>query len=334
MSTAAVKQKSGSSDGRTPGFNHTRKPLATKGKLLLAQMLSKWQLYLFLLLPLIYILLFAYVPMAGLQIAFKKFSPGLGIWGSPWVGFDNFTKFFSSYQFQRVILNTVSISFYSLAAGFPIPIILALMLNSMRSAWYKKTVQMVTYIPHFISTVVLVGMLLQMINPRIGVFTALYTAISGNEAPNLIALPEAFKHLYVGSGVWQSMGWSSIIYIAALSGVDPELHEAAQIDGASRFKRVLHIDFPCLLPTATILLILAVGQIMNVGFEKVFLMQNNLNRRASEVISTYVYQVGLSSSSQNFSYATAIGFFNSLINFTLIITVNKLTRKLSNNSLW
>jgi len=334
MSTAAVKQKSGPSGGRTPGFNHTRKPQPTKGKILLARMLSKWQLYLFLLLPLIYILLFAYVPMAGLQIAFKKFSPGLGIWGSPWVGFANFTKFFSSYQFQRVILNTVSISFYSLAAGFPIPIILALMLNSMRSAWYKKTVQMVTYIPHFISTVVLVGMLLQMINPRIGVFTALYSAISGNEAPNLISLPEAFKHLYVGSGVWQSMGWSSIIYIAALSGVDPELHEAAQIDGASRFKRVLHIDFPCLLPTATILLILAVGQIMNVGFEKVFLMQNNLNRRASEVISTYVYQVGLSSSSQNFSYATAIGFFNSLVNFTLIITVNKLTRKLSNNSLW
>ncbi len=334
MSTATAKQKSGSSGGRTPGFNHTGVPFLPKGKSLLAQILSKWQLYLFLLLPLVYILLFAYVPMAGLQIAFKKFSPGLGIWGSPWVGFDNFTKFFASYQFQRVILNTVSISFYSLAAGFPIPIILALMLNSMRSAWYKKTVQMVTYIPHFISTVVMVGMLLQMINPRIGVFAVLYTAISGNEAPNLIALPEAFKHLYVGSGVWQSMGWSSIIYIAALSGVDPELHEAAQIDGASRFKRVMHIDFPCLLPTATILLILAVGQIMNVGFEKIFLMQNNLNRRASEVISTYVYQIGLSSSSQNFSYATAIGLFNSLVNFTLIITVNKLTKKLSNNSLW
>lgn len=307
---------------------------ARRNKGMIERILSKWQLYLFLLLPLLYLVIFSYIPMAGLQIAFKKFMPALGIWGSEWIGFDHFVKFFNSYQFQRVLVNTVAISFYSLIAGFPVPILLALMLNSMRSAWYKKTVQMVTYIPHFISTVVMVGILLQLFNPRIGVFSLMIGALSGGEPPNLIAKPETFSHMYVWSGIWQSMGWSSIIYIAALAGVDPELHEAAQIDGASRFKRVLHIDFPCLLPTATILLILAAGQIMNVGFEKIFLMQNNLNLRASEVISTYVYKVGLSSSAQNFSYATAIGLFNSLVNFMLIISVNRITKRMSNNSLW
>ena len=295
---------------------------------------SRWQLYLFLLLPLIYILLFAYVPMTGLQLAFKKFSAPLGIWGSPWVGFDQFAKFFKSYMFNRVLTNTVRVSLYSLIAGFPIPILFALMLNSMRSYKYKKTIQLITYVPHFISMVVMVGMLLQMINPRIGIFGVIYTAVTGQEAPLLIGKPEAFSHLYVWSGIWQNLGWSSIIYIAALSGVDSELHEAAQIDGASRFQRVRFIDFPSILPTATIMLILNAGQIMNVGFEKVFLMQNNLNLRASEVISTYVYKVGLATSTQDFSYATAIGLFNSIINFVLIVFVNWASKRLSGNRLW
>jgi len=295
---------------------------------------SRWQLYLFLLLPLAYIIIFAYVPMTGLQLAFKKFSPRLGIWGSPWVGFDQFEKFFKSYMFERVLLNTIRVSLYSLIAGFPIPIIFALLLNSMRSYLYKRSIQMITYMPHFISMVVLVGMLLQMINPRIGILGIVFKALTGTEVPNLIGLPEAFSHLYVWSGIWQNLGWGSIIYIAALASVDKELHEAAEIDGASRFQRVRFIDFPSILPTATIMLILNSGQIMNVGFEKAFLMQNGLNQRASEVISTYVYKVGIASSTQDFSYATAIGLFNSVINFALISLVNAFSKRISGNRLW
>jgi len=298
------------------------------------EVLSRWQLYLFLLLPLAYIVVFAYVPMSGLQLAFKKFSPRLGIWGSPWVGFDQFEKFFKSYMFERVLKNTIRVSLYSLIAGFPIPIIFALLLNSMRNYKYKRSIQMITYIPHFISTVVLVGMVLQMINPRVGLFGILYKTLTGSDLPNLIGMPKAFSHLYVWSGVWQGLGWGSIIYISALSSVDSELHEAAEIDGASRFQRVRYIDFPSILPTATIMLILNSGQIMNVGFEKVFLMQNGLNLRASEVISTYVYKVGIASSTQDFSYATAIGLFNSVINFILICLVNSFSKRVSDNRLW
>ena len=298
------------------------------------EVLSRWQLYLFLLLPLAYIVVFAYVPMSGLQLAFKKFSPRLGIWGSPWVGFDQFEKFFKSYMFERVLKNTIRVSLYSLIAGFPIPIIFALLLNSMRNYKYKRSIQMITYIPHFISTVVLVGMVLQMINPRVGLFGMLYRALAGSDLPNLIGMPKAFSHLYVWSGVWQGLGWGSIIYISALASVDSELHEAAEIDGASRFQRVRFIDFPSILPTATIMLILNSGQIMNVGFEKVFLMQNGLNLRASEVISTYVYKVGIASSTQDFSYATAIGLFNSVINFALICLVNSFSKRVSDNRLW
>ena len=312
----------------------TLKPVRQKRSVRRKEILSRWQLYLFLLLPLVYIIVFAYVPMAGLQLAFKKFSPRLGIWGSPWVGLDQFTKFFKSYMFERVLKNTIRVSLYSLIAGFPIPIIFALLLNSMRNYKFKRSIQMITYIPHFISTVVLVGMVLQMINPRIGLFGMLYRALAGSDLPNLIGMPKAFSHLYVWSGVWQGLGWGSIIYISALASVDSELHEAAEIDGASRFQRVRFIDFPSILPTATIMLILNSGQIMNVGFEKVFLMQNGLNLRASEVISTYVYKVGIASSTQDFSYATAIGLFNSAINFALICLVNSFSKRVSDNRLW
>ncbi len=298
------------------------------------RILSRWQLYLLLVVPVAYIIVFAYIPMAGIQLAFKKFTLDGGIWGSPWIGLENFTKFFSSYQFERVVGNTLKISLYSLIAGFPMPILFSLMLNAMVSVRYKKFIQTVTYIPHFISTVVMVGMLIQFFNPRIGLFGVFYTLLTGQEAPNLLGQPDAFSHLYVWSGIWQGLGWSSIIYMAALANADPELHEAAVIDGASRFKRIIYIDFPCILPTAIILLIVSTGSIMNVGFEKTFLMQNNLNRRASEVISTYVYQVGIGSSSLNFSYATAIGLFNSIINFILISLVNFISRKVSDQSLW
>lgn len=291
------------------------------------------QLYLFLLLPLAYIIIFAYIPMAGVQLAFKDFMPKLGIWGSPWIGFDNFERFFDSYYFGRVLKNTLTLSIYGLIAGFPIPIIFALLLNAMRNQKYKKIIQTTTYIPHFISTVVMVGMVMQVLNPRIGLF-GLVANFFGVENPvNLIAIPDAFADIYVWSGIWQTMGWSTIIYIAALSSSDTELHEAMLVDGATRFQRIIHLDFPCILPTATILLILNSGAIMNVGFEKAFLLQNELNMVASEVISTHVYKVGLTGMS-DFSYATAIGLFNSIINFTLLVIVNAFAKKTGNTSLF
>lgn len=295
---------------------------------------ARWQLYLFLLIPLVYILIFSYYPMTGIQLAFKKFNFKDGIWGSPWIGFENFERFFSSYYFKRVLINTLRVSLYSLIVGFPIPIIFALMLNSMRGAKYKKIVQTVTYIPHFISTVVMVGMLMQVLNPRIGIFGILYTAITGNDAPNLMAVSNAFPHLYVWSGIWQTVGWNSIIYIAALTGVDSELHEAAEIDGASRFKRVLYIDLPAIIPTMVMLLILNTGSIMNIGFEKIFLMQNDLNLSMSEVISTYSYKVAFNGALADFGYSTAVGLFNSLINFVLIVIVNQISKKVTEQSLW
>lgn len=291
-----------------------------------------WQLYVFLLIPVIWLLVFKYYPMLGAQIAFRKFNPNGGIWGSPWVGFDNFIKFFSSYQFSRVMVNTLVTSFYSLVAGFPLPIILALMLNSLRSKRFKNTLETIAYVPHFISIVVLVGMMMQMLNPHIGILGAIFRMF-GQSVPDLFGSAEAFPHLYVWSGIWQNVGWNTIIYTAALSGVDPELHEAAQIDGASRFRRVLYIDFPTIMSTVTIMLILNAGNIMSIGFEKVYLMQTDLNLAASEIISTYVYKVSFVQGS-DFSYASAIGLFNSVINMALLVTVNAVSRKVSESSLW
>ena len=297
-------------------------------------MKKNWRLYLFLLLPVLYILIFAYVPMAGVQIAFKDYDFTKGVWGSEWVGLKNFKRFFESYNFWEILKNTIVLSFYSLLVRFPIPIIFALIINAFPAQRFKKTVQTISYMPHFISTVVVVGMMIQILNPRTGAFGAIYTALTGNVMKDILSVPSAFSHIYVWSGIWQSMGWSSIIYIAALSGVDSELHEAAQIDGASRFQRVLHIDLPSILPTAIILLILSSGNIMNVGFEKVYLMQNDMNISASEVISTYVYKIGMSVGTGDFSFATAIGLFNSVINFALLITVNFISKRFSHNSLW
>lgn len=263
---------------------------------LLKNIKNNWQLYVFLLIPVIYIIIFAYYPMLGVQIAFKKYKLKLGIWGSPWIGFNNFIKFFESYQFYRVLKNTLVISIYSIIFNFPLPIIFALFLNSMRSEKFKKSVQTITYMPHFISVVVVVSILMQMTNPRVGLYGIIYSAFNNGNYPNdLFANPGLIPHLYVWSGIWQSFGWDSIIYTAALSAVDVSLHEAAQIDGASRFKRLIHVDLPCILPTATIMLIMRCGKVMSVGFEKIYLMQNSLNLSTSELISTYVYKIGLSS---------------------------------------
>jgi len=297
------------------------------------RILRSWQLYLLLLLPLTYLIIFAYYPLLGAQIAFKNYQPTLGIWGSPWVGVKNFSKFFSNYQFWRLISNTLTISVYTLCVSFPFAIILALCLNSVRSNRFKKLVQTVTYLPHFISVVVLVGMMFQIFNPLVGTYGMIFRAVTGNEAPNIMGIPQAFAHMYAWSNVWQNMGWDSIIYVAALSAVDTELYEAAQIDGASRRQMLWTIDIPSIMPTIIIMLILKSGQIMNVGYEKTLLMQNDFNLRYSEVISTFVYKQGLGTNG-NYSYATAIGLFNSVINFVLIVTVNKISQKAGESSLW
>ncbi|MBO4883752.1 MAG: sugar ABC transporter permease [Clostridia bacterium] len=296
---------------------------------------QNWELYLFLLIPLAFIIIFHYVPMIGVQIAFRKYRIADGIWGSKWVGFAQFQKFFKSPQFKTIVPNTIILSLYGLLANFPLPIILALSLNVLRNKRFKMTIQMISYMPHFISTVVLVGMLIAILNPRIGMYGIVYQAFHDGKAPkDLMGQAKLFRHLYVWSGVWQNMGWSSIIYLAALSAVDTELHEAAQIDGASRFQRVLHIDFPTILPTAIILLIMNAGRIMSIGFEKAYLMQNDLNKSTSEIISTYVYYVGMTSGTGDFSYATAIDLFNAVINLIMLVLVNTVSKKVTDTSLW
>jgi len=295
-----------------------------------------WRLYIFLLIPLTYLFIFRYYPMIGAQIAFRKYSIRGGVWGSPWVGFDNFIKFLTAYQFRRVLVNTLSLSLYSLLASFPIPIIFALMLNVVTNRRLKKSIQTVSSLPNFISIVVLVGMIRQFFNPLVGIYGVIYGQLTGGgTVPDILGSPAAFGHIYVLSGVWQTFGYSAIIYLAALSNVSEELHEASQIDGASRFQRVLHIDFPAILPTVTIMLILRMGFVMNVGFEKVFLLQNPMNISVSEIISTFVYKKGLGSGMSNdYSYAAAIDIFNSVINMILITVVNAISDKLGETSLW
>jgi len=303
-------------------------------KLLRKRIWQARQLYLLLLIPLVWLIIFKYFPMAGLQIAFRKYSSKGGIFNSPWVGFVNFEKFFSDRKFFTLIINTLRVSIYQLAVGFFIPIILALSLNIRKNGFFKKTVQTVTYIPFFISVVVVVGMLFQVFNPIVGLYGTLSQLFTGTRPNDFLSVPSAFPHLYVWSGIWQTAGWSSIIYIAALSNSDQQLHEAAQIDGASRLQRVWHIDIPTILPTVIILLILDTGKIMNVGFEKVFLLQNNLNLAYSEVISTFVYKKAFGSSIPDFSYSTAAGMFNSVINLILITVVNRISKRLTDSSLW
>lgn len=297
------------------------------------QVKSRWQLYLLLLVPLLFVLIFSYVPMGGLVIAFKKYSFRDGIFGSPWVGLANFRKFFASNMFGKVMRNTLTLSFYSLST-FPIAILFALMLNVLPGRRYKKTIQTVTYIPHFISTVVMVGLIFQLLNNRTGLYGNLYSLFTNEMAPDIMANGKNFKHLYVWSAVWQSTGYNSIIYIAALAGVDTSLHEAARIDGANRLQRVRYIDLPGIMPTVSIMLILAVGNIMNVGFEKALLMQNSLNLSYSEIISTHVYKIGLAAGITDFSYSTAIGLFNSVINFAMLIVANWGSKKATGNGIF
>lgn len=311
------------------------KPMVKKSKKqIITGIKRNWQLYLFLLIPLLYVFVFKYIPMGGIVIAFKDFKTRLGIWGSEWAGFEHFIRFFSTYQCEKVIKNTLIISLYSLVASFPIPIIFALMMNCVRKEKIKKVVQTIVCLPHFISTVVMVGIVFQLFNPRVGLYGIIMEALTGVYPHDINASPDGFRHLYIWSGVWKGFGWSSIIYTAALAGVDPTYHEAAQIDGANRLQRIWHVDLPAILPTIITLLILRMGDIMSVGFEKVYLMQNGMNLAASEIISTYEYSVGLAGTTSNFSYATAIGLFNSIVNLVMIIVVNNISKKVSETSLW
>lgn len=311
-------------------MKRTNKPTGEK-KGLLKTLKRDMVLWLFVLPGIIITFIYSYIPMYGVQIAFRKYNPKKGFMGSDWVGLQHFERFFSSPYFETTIVNTFVLSLYSIVVGFPIPIIFALMLNSFRHKKYRKIIQTVTYAPNFISTVVMCGMLILFLSPTVGVINNVIKAFGG-EAVNFMAEKSFWRHIYVWSGIWQGMGWSSIIYFAALAGVSPELHEAAICDGASKFQIVRYIDFPSILPTATILLIMNCGSILSVGFEKVFLLQNDLNKEVSEVISTYVYQVGLID--RNLSYSTAIGLFNSVVNAVMLIIVNKTADKLSGTSLW
>ncbi|WP_238392320.1 MULTISPECIES: sugar ABC transporter permease [Paenibacillus] len=294
-------------------------------------MKRNWDLYFVIVLPLLYIAIFKYVPMYGALIAFKEFNVVQGILGSPWVGFKHFEDFFTSPNFSKLMWNTLGISLYALCVGFPAPILLALALNELRVGAFKKSVQMVTFAPYFISTVVMVSMIILFLSPKLGFVNHIITWFGFPEI-NFMGEPGYFKSIYVWSEVWQQTGYGAVIYLAALAGVNPQLYEAARVDGASRFQKMIHIDIPGLLPAAVILLILNVGQLMRVGFEKIYLMQNPLNLSTSEVIPTFVYKIGLLGA--NFSFSSAVGLFNSVVNLLLLVLVNALARKVSDSSLW
>ncbi|WMT43368.1 ABC transporter permease subunit [Paenibacillus sp. D2_2] len=289
-------------------------------------------LYLFILPAFLYFFIFAYVPMYGVQIAFKDFIATKGFGGSPWADplFKHFITFFSSVRFSEIFWNTIRISFYYLLVSFPAPIILALMINEVRNTRFKKLVQNVTYMPYFISMVVLVGMI-DLFFSNSGLVNQL-TGLFGMEPVLFLQKEALFDHMYVWSGVWQTTGYGSIIYFAALAGVSPELHEAATIDGASRLQRIIHINLPAIMPTIIIMLIISVGGIMNLSFEKVLLMQKDINIGSSEVISTYVYKLGIQKA--QYSLSSAVGLFNNIINLILLIMVNKISRKVGETSLW
>lgn len=296
-----------------------------------AYMKGHYDLYLLLLPALLYIAIFMYVPMYGVLMAFQDYSPAKGILGSSFVGLKHFEKFFSTYMAKQIITNTVVLSAYSLIVSFPFPVILALMLNYCMNKKFGKLVQTVTYMPYFISVMVLVGMMNIFFSSNYGVVNMVLKTL-GREAYTFMSSEASFRHMYVWSGIWQGMGYSSVIYFAALAGIDPTLYEAAELDGASKLQRILYIDLPSIMPTVIIMLIMSAGNLMSVGFEKAYLMQNDRNSGVSEILSTYVYKVGLIDA--RYSFSAAINLFNSVINFVILITINKISGKLSETSLW
>ena len=311
--------------------NKIEKKERRTGKAALTGRIWKSKDYYLMLLPaVILVIMFNYAPLYGLQIAFKNYKVSLGVGGSPWIGLKNFTDFFQSYYFGTLLKNTLLLSLYTLVVGFPIPIIIALILNELKGN-FKKFTQTVLYAPHFISVVVLVSILNAMLSPSQGVVNTILEMF-GMERNYFMANPEYFRHLYVWSGVWQGMGWGAIIYLAALSGVDPSLHEAADMDGATRIQKIIHINLPAIMPTIIIMLILRMGEIASVGYEKVYLMQNSLNVETAEVISTYVYKRGIINS--NYSFSTAVDLFNNVVNVILVLIANEISKRVSETSMF
>jgi putative aldouronate transport system permease protein len=306
-------------------LNQTQVVVKKKQKLRI-RILKHWEFYLLLIPGILLTIIFKYIPMYGLQIAFRDFNAGAGFFGSEWVGLKWFTKFFTNYNSIRMIQNTVLLSLYSLLWSFPIPIILALMLNQVKHKKFQKTVQTVVYAPHFISIMVLCGMLKIFLSPYGGLFNVIGQAFGGG-AVDFLGEASSFRTIYVASGIWQDAGWGTILYLATLSGVDTELYDAAKVDGAGTLKRILHIDFPTLLPIIIIQLIMSFGSLMNVGFEKAFLLQTKLNAPASEIIATYVYKQGILKA--QYSFSTAVGLFNTAINLILLLVVSRICRKAS-----
>jgi putative aldouronate transport system permease protein len=298
---------------------------------LLKRMRKTRELYFFLLPGIVFYLVFKYAPIYGVQMAFKDFSPAMGFWKSPWIGLENFKLFFSGGSWLTIVRNTLTISATSLLIGFPAPVILALMLHHTSNRSFKKSVQMVTYAPHFISTVVLVGMIYTLFSPSSGVVNAVFRLL-GKEPVFFMGRPELFVSMYVGSGIWQNAGWSAVVYMAALSGVSPELHESAIIDGANKLQRIRHVDLPSILPALVTMFLLSVGYLFSVGFDKVYLMQNPLNQSTSEVISVLIYKRGLLGVNQ--SFAAAVGFMESAINFVLLTIFNRIAKTVSGTGLW
>ena len=294
-------------------------------------MAHNWQLYILLLPAFVWLIVFCYAPMYGVTIAFKHYKVKLGITGSPWAGLKYFEQFFSTSVAVKSIRNTLLLSLYSLLFGFPIPILFALMLNMLRSARYKKFIQTLSFAPHFISVVVVVSMMNIMFAPSNGWVNKLITSTGAKEVL-FMTRSEYFRTMYVASGIWQDMGFNAIVYIAALAGVSPELHEAAIVDGASKIRRLIHIDIPCILPTVTIMFILSVGNLFSVGYEKAYLMQGGLNTEVSEIISTYVYKVGMIN--QQYSFSAAANLFNTVVNFIMLMLVNQIARRVGETSLW
>ena len=292
---------------------------------------SNIPLYVLLFPSIILLIMFAYIPMLGLVIAFKDYSPANGILNSPWAAFKYFIQFFKSVQFGTTMTNTLKISIYSILVGFPLPILLALLCNQLRTGKFKKVFQVTTYLPHFISTMVMCGMIILFLSPNSGLIANIFKSL-GWTMPNLLSKPDSFAGVYVWSDVWQHIGWDSIIYLAALSAIDPTYYEAATMDGASRIQKILNIDLPLLLPTAMILLILRAGSLLSIGFEKVLLLQNPLNLAGSEVISTYVYKVGMINF--QYSYSTAIGLFNTVVNLIILLSVNWFSKRYTKTGLF
>ena len=298
----------------------TAKKSQKHGKTLGKRIAENWQLYLLLVIPVIITVIFKYIPMYGVQIAFRDYKPARGFFGSKWVGWEWFERFFTAPNFSRMIVNTIKLSVFSLLWSFPVPIILSLAINQMRFKRYKRVVQTVMYAPHFISIMVVCGMIRIFLSPYGGLINLLI-----GQQIDFMTVPEAFRTIYIASGIWQDAGWGTIIYLATLSAVDPALYEAAKIDGASMFQRILNIDIPELTPMIILQLIMSASGIMSVGFEKVFLLQTDLNKATSDVIAVYVYEQGILDHA--YSYSTAIGLFNTVINIILLIIVNQIAKK-------